>query len=301
MSLQLAIRNSSPTGAAPFRSASLAKLSAALHAGAARSELTQLPILCDGRPALLGDWFTLSGDASNGRITCVGDFSRVHYLGAGMHHGEIHVTGNVGRHAGEGMTGGLLRIDGAAGDWLACGMAGGEVVVGGDAGDNAAAALPGFPRGMTGGQVLIHGSAGDLAGSRMRRGLLAIGGDSGAAAGFELRAGTVIVAGQAGPHVGLGMRRGSIILLTPPGQSEIAPPESPPRGLPPTFRRGSLWRPAFLPLLGRQLSRAGFAAGEVLATLSLWQQWHGDSLCGGRGEVLLPARFPNHSQFGSPA
>jgi len=285
MSIHLAIRASCRTGASAFRSASLAELSAALRNGASLSELAQLPIICDGRPALLGDWFTLSGDGSDGRIICDGDFSRVHFLGAGMHHGEIRVTGNVGRHAGEGMTGGRLLIDGSAGDWLACGMAGGEVIVGGNAGDNAAAALPGHPQGMTGGLVIIHGSAGDLAGSRMRRGLLAIGGDSGAATGFELRAGTVIVAGQAGPHTGLGMRRGSVVLLTPSHE-----PELPPAGLPPTFHRGSLWRPAFLPLLGRQLSLAGFAAGEHLTARTLWQQWHGDSLCGGRGEVLLPGK-----------
>lgn len=285
MSLRLAIRVDSGTKSLPFRSASLAELSVAVNTADDLSELTRLPIMCDGRQALLGDLFTLSGEIESGRITCDGDFSRVHFVGAGMHRGEIHVTGDVGRHAGEGMTGGRLRIDGSAGDWLACGMAGGEVLVSGNAGDNAAAGLPGSPQGMTGGQVIIHGSAGDLAGSRMRRGLLAISGDSGAASGFELRAGTIIIAGHCGPHTGLGMRRGSIIFL---GESESL--ESPPACLPPTFRRGCVWQPAFLPLLGRQLSQVGFTPGRALAKIGLWRQWHGDGICGGRGEVLLPAK-----------
>ena len=285
MSLHLTIRDSSQTKTAPFRSASLAELSVALNTATNFSDLARVPIVCDGRPALLGDWFTLSGAMKSGKITCNGDFSRVHFLGAGMHHGEIHVTGNVGRHAGEGMTGGCLRIDGSAGDWMACGMTGGEVRVGGDVGDNAAAALPGCPQGMTGGQVIIHGSVGDLAGSRMRRGLLAIAGDSGAAAGFELQAGTVIIAGQTGPSVGLGMRRGSVVLLGKHNEQEF-----PSAGSPPTFQRGCNWRPAFLPMLGRQLSRSGFVPGKDLAQIDLWQQWHGDRICGGRGEVLLPAR-----------
>ena len=113
--------------------------------------IARLPVLADGRPCPLGDLFTMHGDATDGRIECVGDFARVHRLGAGMQQGTITVQGSVGRHAGEAMSGGTLTITGDAGDWLAAGMTGGEVLVEGSAGDNVAAALPGDDLGVRGG------------------------------------------------------------------------------------------------------------------------------------------------------
>jgi formylmethanofuran dehydrogenase subunit C len=285
MPLHLSIRTHTRAGSAPFRSVSLAGLAEAINDPSRQADPGDIPILCDGRPAKLANHFDVAGDLEDGVVQCSGDFSRVHFLGAGLSRGAICVTGDVGRHAGEGMTGGRLQITGSAGDWLACGMAGGEVHVGGDAGDNAAAALPGCRAGMTGGRVVIRGSVGAVAGSRMRRGLLAIGGSCGVAAGFELLAGTVVVAGQAGRHAGLGMQRGSIILLEP-----TATPETAPASLPPAFRRGNIWRPAFLPLLGRHLAHAGFDTADEAVWAGLWQQWHGDNLCGGRGELLVPVR-----------
>jgi hypothetical protein len=80
---------------------------------------------------------------------------------------------------------------------------------------------------------------------------------------------------------GLGMRRGSLVALS-------SPPD-----LPPTFRRGAIWSPGFLPLLAGRLAAAGFrAAGDgASAWNGPWQQWHGDLLAGGRGEVFhRPAR-----------
>ena len=249
--------------------------------GLTPSSIARLPVLADGRPALLGDLFTIAGNGCDGRIDCVGDFSRMHYVGAGMQTGGISVAGPVGRHAGDGMTGGTLSIGGDAGDWLAAGMAGGEVLVQGNAGDNAAGALPGHDHGVRGGLIVINGDVGCLAGARMRRGLLGIGGNCGAAAAFEMRAGTVLVAGRVGPRSGLGMRRGSLIALSDA-------PE-----LPPTFSRGAAWSPTLLPLLAGRLARAGFSAGfwavsglSADACGGVWQQWHGDLLAGGRGEIF---------------
>lgn len=242
--------------------------------GLAAAEVARLPVLADGRERPLGDCLTVSGSAADGAIECRGDFSRVHFVGAGMTAGRIRVRGPVGRHAGARMAGGTLVVDGDAGDWLAAQMAGGEVLVEGDAGDNAAAARPGDAVGMSGGIVVIAGDAGDLAGARMRRGLLAIGGDSGTAAGFEMRAGTVVVGGRAGPQAGLGMRRGTIIALG-------AAPEPPA-----TFTRGALWAPPFLSLLFRRLARAGFTPTAGSLAREPWRQWHGDHLAGGRGELL---------------
>ncbi|MEI6238870.1 MAG: formylmethanofuran dehydrogenase subunit C [Planctomycetia bacterium] len=240
--------------------------------------LGRLVVHADERPADLGTLFRIAGDAADGRIECRGDFSRVHRLAAGMTRGEIVVTGNVGRHAGEGMAGGTLTIHGDAGDWLACEMTGGTVHVAGAAGDNAAAALPGSRHGMRGGLVTIAGNAGCLAGARMRRGILAIGGDCGPAAAFELRAGTVLVAGVVGPEAGHGMQRGSLVAAGPRFQPPV------------TFRHGAVWVPAFLPLLAGRLDEAGFRPGGTSIRAMLggpWEQWHGDLVTGGRGEIFL--------------
>ena len=247
-----------------------------LH-GLSDPAVARFPVLADGRPCPLGDLFTIHGDAADGQIECVGDFSRVHRLGAGMQRGEITAHGHVGRHAAAAMAGGRLTISGNAGDWLAAGMTGGEVLVEGNAGDNAAAALPGNDLGVRGGLIAINGDAGCLAGARMRRGLLGIGGSCGEAAAFEMRAGTVLVAGGVGPRPGMGMRRGSLIALS-------AMPD-----VPPTFSVGAAWSPTVLPLLAARLARAGFratAGRPADAFGGVWQQWHGDLLAGGRGEIF---------------
>ncbi len=240
-------------------------------------EIARLHVRADGRPVELGLLFRVSGTCADGRIECVGDFSRVHRAASRMAWGEFLVRGSVGRHAGEGMGGGRLVVEGNAGDWLAAEMAGGAVQVGGSAGDNAAAALPGSESGMRGGLVVIAGDAGHLAGARMRRGLLAIGGSCGEAAAFEMRAGTVFVAGPVGPRAGLGMRRGSVIAAGPrPAMS-------------PSFKRGAAWSPTFLNLLGRRLDEAGFRPNGLDCGAFLggtWRQWHGDLLTGGRGEIF---------------
>lgn len=248
-------------------------------AGSRTEDVARLAVAADERPVALGDVCSVSGDGEDGRIECRGDFSRVHRVGAGMRWGEITVQGAVGRHVGEAMEGGRLVIAGDAGDWLAAEIRGGTVHLAGSAGDNAAAALPGSDHGMRGGMVLIEGAAGDLAGARMRRGILAIGGGCGAAAAFELRAGTVLVVGAIGPHAGMGMRRGSLVTVS-----------QAPR-VPATFRRGAVWLPTFLPLVAGRLQRAGFQAAALAqdAFRQPWQQWHGDLLTGGRGEIFHPA------------
>lgn len=246
-------------------------------AGRGVADVAGLVISADGRPCRLGDLFEVGGTTTDGILECRGDFSRMHRVAAGLASGIVRVVGDVGRHAGEGMRGGRLEVGGSAGDWLAAEIAGGEVVVAGDAGHNVAAALPGSPLGGTGGLVIVGGSAGDLAAARLRRGVVAVAGGCGAGAGFEMRAGSLVVGGTLGSQPGLGMRRGSVIALghqpTPPA----------------TFRRGAAWRPAFLPLLARWLADAGFTPAATAVRVNAWRQWHGDSLAGGRGELLHPA------------
>lgn len=248
-------------------------------AGRSAADVARLPIEADGTRIPLGDICDVRGSSEDGCIECHGDFSRVHWIGAEMQWGEIRVRGTAGRHVGEAMTGGRLAIDGDAGDWAAAELRGGTVRVAGNVGDNLAGGLPGSDQGMQGGVVIVEGRAGALAGARMRRGIVAVGGGCGPAAAFELRAGTVFVIGTIGPHSGLGMRRGSLIAAS-------CMPE-----IPPLFRRGASWIPLFLPLLAAELRRAGFNAITGLGDVfdRPWQQWHGDPLAGGRGEIFHTA------------
>jgi formylmethanofuran dehydrogenase subunit C len=243
-------------------------------AGLSLDAVKHLTVTADERPAEIGELFSIAGNAADGVLECRGDFSRVHFVGAGMTAGTIRVTGSVGRHAAEGMTGGRLEVAGDAGDWLAAEMGGGEVVIEGSAGDNVAGALPGSDHGLRGGAVVVAGDVGSLAGQRMRRGILAVAGSCGTAAAFEMRAGTVLVAGRVGPLPGLGMRRGSLVALA----------DQP--AIPATFQRGRAWLPPFLPLQLAALARAGFRPAEVPP--ARFRQWHGDLVTGGRGEILAP-------------
>ena len=242
-------------------------------ADCAAAEVATRVVQWNNQPCPLGELFSVQGSSNDGRLMFTGDTSRVHGIGAGMTSGEVVVSGDAGRHAGERMQGGRLTIQGSADDWLACGMQGGMVHVFGSAGDHAAASLPRDPRGLNGGVVLIEGSAGQLAGSRMRRGMLAIGGDCGEGAAYELRAGTVVVAGRVDRRAAAGMRRGSLIALGPP--PEIWP----------AFVRGSVWQPPVVGMLLKWLVRQGWQS-PAAASEGPWQQWHGDLTAGGRGELF---------------
>ncbi len=252
-------------------------------AGLSLETIHRLRVQADGTACELGMLFRLRGDASDQRLECIGDFSRVHWLGARMSSGTLSVSGNVGRHAGAGLSGGTLKIAGNAGDWLAAEMSGGTVHVGGSAGDNAAGALPGSQRGLRGGMVVIARDTGCLAGARMQRGFVAIGGGCGEAAAFEMRAGTLLVGGRVGQRAGMGMQRGTLI-ATHAATAELA--YTPP----PTFQRGCVWSPPFMNILAQRLLQVGFPpwAGEAAGPLldGVWQQWHGDMLTGGRGEIF---------------
>ena len=244
-------------------------------AGLSLDAVERRMVRADEQPAELGELFTVEGDLGDGVLECRGDFSRVHSLAAGMSSGQVRVGGPVGRHAAEGMTGGRLEVAGSAGDWLAAEMSGGEVHVAGSAGDNVAGARPGSREGMRGGLVIVAGDVGHMAGQRMRRGILAAGGGCGEASAFEMRAGTVVVAGRVGPRAGLGMARGSLVALA----------DHP--AIPATFHAGRAWLPPFIAVLLARLGRAGF--WPAAAPPRRFQQWHGDVLAGGRGEILHPA------------
>ncbi len=244
--------------------------------GMPNGEIARLAVGERGR-LRLGDCFSVDGAADH-QIHLHGDLRHVQGVAAGMAAGVIEAFGTVGRHAAVEMRGGSLRVHGSAGDWLGCGMSAGSVLVDGSAGDHAAGWNPGAARGLSGGLVVVRGDVGHLAGERMRRGVLAVGGRCGDAVGFEMRAGTVVVAGEAGPLPGLGMARGSIICLG--RETNLHAP-----GLGVSFSLGGIWRPSFFGLFARRLAAAGFPARWPSGD---WQQWHGDILAGGRGEIFVP-------------
>lgn len=258
--------------------ATLLGITADRLAGLDAAAAQRLEILLDGRPTPLGEIASAAGESGDGAIECLGDWSSLHGIGSGMRSGRLRIRGGVGHGAGATMEGGTIVIEGDASDRLGAGMTGGSILVEGNAGDAVAGALPGRASGMRGGIVLVQGSVGRSAGMRMRRGILAIGGDCGEGAGFEMRAGTVVVAGAFGPHAGLGMRRGSILALAAPPSLGYG------------FTRGATWRPPVLAMLLRRLATAGFVpAVKTDPAGRFWEQWHGDRLAGGRGEVFVAA------------
>ncbi len=223
----------------------------------------------------LADFFTVSGDPSDGRIEFEGNLAGVHWIGAHMSEGTIHVAGNAGRHLGSEMTGGEIHVTGDAGDWVGGEMHGGLIHVRGRAGHLIGSAYRGSRRGMTGGTILIQGTTGNEIGHTMRRGLLATGG-CGDFPGINMIAGTILVFGPCGIRPAPGMRRGTLGLFG----------SDPPKLLP-TFRAGSRDKSLALQLIFRELRRLDYPLPEELLTCD-YRMHHGDMIAIGRGEILVP-------------
>lgn len=241
------------------------------------AEIERIEVFHGNEKLPLGELFRASGDPGDERMELEGDLKGVHWIGAHLAGGSIHVAGPAGRHVGSEMTAGEIHVAGDAGDWVGGEMHGGLIHVRGGAGHLIGSAYRGSKRGMTGGTILINGNVGNEIGHTMRRGLLAVGGDCGDFAGINMIAGTILILGSAGIRCGAGMRRGTIALL---GEKRAE--------LLPTFRSGVVGRPLVVELLFRELERLDFAVPERVRAASL-QMYHGDLVGVGRGEVLLPA------------
>ncbi len=239
------------------------------------AEIERLEIFHGNVQVCVGDFFEVSGDASDATVHWQGDLAGVHWIGAQMASGRMRVLGNAGRHVGSEMTGGQIVVDGDVSDWLGAEMHGGHIHVHGRAGHLVGAAYRGSARGMTRGQILVDGDAGNEVGHTMRRGLVAIGGQVGDLVGFNMLAGTVLVLGECGIRHGAGMHRGTLVLL---GQK-------PPPVLP-SFRYACRCQPIALRLLVRHLMQTGFSMPDELLAASYFM-YHGDLLEGGRGEIFM--------------
>ena len=225
----------------------------------------------------LAEFFTVSGEASDGIHEWEGDLAGVHWIGAKMTTGRVIVSGHAGRHVGSEMRGGEIHVRGDAGDWVGGEMHGGLIHVRGSAGHLVGAAYRGSAQGMTKGTILVVGDAGNEIGHSMRRGLIAIGGNIGDLAGMNMLAGSIFIFGASGIRHGAGMQRGTIAFL-----GREAPP------LLPSFRRAARFRPDVLQLIYRQLRQLDFPVAEELQGCAC-DVYNGDLLAGGRGEILIRA------------
>lgn len=245
--------------------------------GKSLADVEQLTVFHGNRQLPLAEFFEVSGDTADSELRWEGDLSGVHWIGAKMASGRIHIAGDAGRHVGSEMRTGEIVVEGRVSDWLGGELHGGRIHVRGNAGHLVGAAYRGSARGMTGGTILIGGNAGNEIGHTMRRGLIAIGGNVGDLVGFNMLAGSILIFGDSGIRHGAGMRRGTIGFL-----GSTRPP------LLPSFRRACTLRPAVMELLLRELMRQGFAVPAALDHAAV-ELYNGDLIEGGRGEIWLRA------------
>ena len=70
------------------------------------AEIQRLEIFHGNRRVPLAEFFDVSGDPTDARIEFEGNLAGVHWIGAQMTEGEIHVRGPAGRHVGSEMNDG---------------------------------------------------------------------------------------------------------------------------------------------------------------------------------------------------
>ena len=107
------------------------------------AEIERFEIFHGNRKIPLAEFFSVSGDPHDARFEFEGHLAGVHWIGAQMSEGEIHVQGDAGRHVGSEMTGGVMHVHGNASDWVGGEMHGGLIHVRGNAGHLDRQRLPG--------------------------------------------------------------------------------------------------------------------------------------------------------------
>ena len=247
-------------------------------AGKSNQQISKILIRHGRHEVELGQLFRVSGSLGDS-MTLVFDglLDAVHWIGAGQQGGAIQIQSAAGRHVGSQMSGGRIACNSNVSDYLGIEMTGGSITVAGDAGDCAGGHYPGSKFGMNRGSILISGNAGKGLGQAMRRGTIAVAGNTGELAGWNMLAGTIIVLGNCDKHVGAGMKRGMIAV------AGTRAPE-----LLPTFNQGGRYRVPILSMLADWLKQQEFNH-DVSSLKSEFQEFNGDTLNGGRGELLIRA------------
>jgi formylmethanofuran dehydrogenase subunit C len=246
--------------------------------GMTLADIERFEIFHGNRKVPLAEFFDVRGDSHDARFEFEGDLAGVHWIGAQMSEGEIHVHGDAGRHVGSEMTGGVIHVHGNASDWVGGEMHGGLIHVHGSAGHLIGSAYRGSKVGMTGGTILVDGSAGNEVGLTLRRGLVVIGDACGDFVGANMIAGTVLVFGACGNRPAANMRRGTVGLFG----------DDPPKLLV-SFRKSCVFQPLFLRPMFRHLQAMGFAVPSECLDAN-YSAYHGDHVSVGRGEVLIRER-----------
>ena len=241
--------------------------------GKSESEVSALPVFHGNREQVLGDFFTVSGQVTDGTVEVEGDLSKIKMIGCGMTSGRMKISGNVGAHLGAGMSGGEILVEGDVGDWAGREMSSGRIIIKGNAGHMVGSAVRGSPTGIQGGEIIIFGNAKNEVGNGMRRGLIAIGGDTGDFTGVNMKAGTIVVLGKLGQRPGAGMVRGSIIAMN---NAELLP----------TFSYNTTYRPSILKNILFYLRKLGLQIDDDQINGD-YQHWSGDSIELNKGEILL--------------
>jgi len=226
--------------------------------GKTLKQISKLPILYGRHEVEFGELFKITGslegsvDSSSKPPTLVFDglLKSVHWIGAGQQGGKIEIQSDAGRHVGSQMTGGRIICKSNVSDYLGVEMTGGSISISGNAGDCVGGHYPGSKFGMNRGSILISGNVGKGLGQAMR------------------------ILGQCGEYVGASMRRGTIVVA---GGSTSQ--------LLPTFSAGGSYRVPILAMLANWLKQQRFPS-DVSVLNSVFQEFNGDQLNGGRGEVL---------------
>ena len=243
-------------------------LSPDVVAGLTNDQIRALPVYLGKRLRRVDDFFSVEGEASE-ELEIHGDASRVKWIGRGMTRGRVTIQGSAGMHLGAYMKGGAIEVAGDASDWLGAEMSGGFIRVRGSAGGQVGAAYRGSLSGMTDGTIIVDGSAGLEVGMRMKRGTIVVGNPARDFAGLQMKGGTIVLCGGAELRTGAWMNRGTIISLTA-------------IKLLPTFAYASTYRPIFLQLYSRYLTRFGLPLPE-----GTFRRYTGDAAVPGKGEILV--------------
>lgn len=223
----------------------------------------------------LAEMFSISGDAGDKRFDFEGNLAGVHWIGAHMRTGRIHIHGPAGRHLGSELRGGEIRVEGDASGWVGCEMRGGLIHVQGNAGHLVGAAYRGSAQGMRGGTIIIDGNAGNEIALSMREGVIAIGGQAGDMIGFNMTGGAVLVLGNAGIRPGAGMHGGTIALLG-----------TTPSPLLPSFWCDRTAEPENFAVAVRELRGKGMKTSEAVLP-DKTDVYVGDQVADGSGEIYL--------------
>lgn len=187
-----------------------------IFAGKKIKNIEALEIFYGNKRAKLGDFFKVSGEASDEagdlRIIIAGDVSRTKKIGEEMSAGEILIRGSVDMYVGARMKGGRIIVEGNADAFAGQQLAGGELIIRGNAGNYLGSSYRGDWRGMKGGVIIVEGSAGSEIAEFMLGGRIHIKGSVGAFAGLHMKEGLIVVDGSAAGRVGAQMTGGSIVV-----------------------------------------------------------------------------------------